>query len=93
MKPPPTIIVQRIAEACVFISPSPSLLNAKIVGNIIELNSPMNNKLHIDNSPSALIEMRMSRMTIDEESISTLAGANTLVRYAHIKRPIIAFPQ
>ena len=92
MKPPPTIIVQRIAEDCVFIS-RPSLLKAKIVGNIIELNNPMSNKLHIDNSPSVLIEMRISRITIAEKSISTLAGATTLVRYAPIKRPIIALPQ
>ena len=93
MSPPPTIIEQRIPEACVFSSSIPSLAKAKIVGNIIELKSPMANRLIIENNPSVLIESRMSDMAQRAAIISILEGANLLLRCAPMKRPTIAPPQ
>ena len=40
-----------ISEACGFKSPNPSIVKAKMVGNIIELNSPTAKIDHMDTKP------------------------------------------
>ena len=44
---PPKIAVHNNPEAFGFNSPKPSIAKVKIVGNIMELNKPTDNMLHI----------------------------------------------
>lgn len=90
---PPKIIVHKIPEACGRKSDNPSEAKVKMVGNIIELNKPTAKILHIESNPSVFIEIRISRIAINENAINTFDGAIFWVRYAPMKRPIMAPPQ
>ena len=61
-KPSPMInqtsmAVHRIPEACPVCLPNPSIASVKMVGNMMELNSPTLKMLHIANCPFVSIEI------------------------------------
>ena len=93
MMAPPTIAIHNNPEACAFKSPKPSKLSVKIVGNIMELNNPTAKIVHIEINPTVFIEIKIMIIAIVAKMLNTFAGAKILVKYAPIKRPIIAPPQ
>lgn len=87
---PPTIIVQRIPDACGFKSSSPSNDKLKMVGNIIELNRPTASIETIDTTPKVWDEINIISTAPIAKKESTRDGLIILVRYEPINRPIIA---
>ena len=73
--------------------PKPSDASEKMVGNMIELQSPIASSDQPDTAPVVCEEMNSRLMTPAAATASTLPGENTRSRYAPMKRPIIAPPQ
>ena len=74
IKAPPTIAVHNNPETCGFRSPIPSMVNVKIVGNMIELNNPTVRIDHIDINPYVFIEIRIIPMASMAKILNTLDG-------------------
>ena len=71
---PPTIAVHSNPEPCGFKSPKPSIAKLKIVGNIIELNSPTANTAHNAIKPDVDIEITISKIAATENKLNTFWG-------------------
>src|SRR5450755_1309243 len=90
---PPTMATQMIPEPSAARGPNPSLAREKIVGNMMELNSPTASNETPDAAPVELADTHSSVMTAAAAHASTLPGDNTRNRYAPMNRPIMAPPQ
>ncbi len=73
--------------------PRPSDASEKMVGNMIELQSPIARSDQPDTAPVVCEEMNNSVMTPAAATASTLPGENRRSRYEPMKRPTIAPPQ
>ena len=94
IKAPPTIAVQSKPEPFGLKSPKPSMAKVKMVGNIMELNKPIANTVHIENSPPVFIVNKSNTMAPMLNIASTLPGAIILVKtepvsYTHLTLPTI----
>src|SRR5580658_2862499 len=90
---PPTIATQMMPEPSAARGPSPSLASEKIVGNMIELKSPIANSDHPEAGPEASVENTSSNTFIAPAQASTLPGENIRNSAEPMKRPTIAPPQ
>ena len=80
-------------DALLVIGPRPSIAVVKMVGNMIELNSPIASTLHIANIPCEDIVAASSAIAASANSASNLRASILVISPAPTKRPIIAPPQ
>ena len=73
--------------------PSPSLASEKIVGNMIELVSPIASSAQAETAPVVLAEIRISVIAPVATLASTLPGDTRASTYAPMNRPTSAPPQ
>ena len=90
---PPTIAMQIRPEPSGARSPSPSEASEKIVGNMIELNRPIEIRLKPEATPVESAETNSSVIAQAAAAASTLPGGKRRSRPAPMKRPTIAPPQ
>ena len=69
---PPTIPVHNNPDPFGFKLPKPLSDNVNIVGNIIELKSPMAKILHIDINPFEIADRKIKKIAISAKKLSTL---------------------
>ena len=77
---PPTIAIHNNPEACGFKSPNPCNVSVKMVGNMIELNSPTASIETIAVTPIEFIEITNMLMANTAKTFNTFAGCQILVR-------------
>ena len=87
---PPTMPVHSNPEPFGFKLPKPLSDNVNIVGNIIELNSPMAKILHIDINPFEFADRKIRKIAIKAKKLSTLPAWKILVRQLPMNLPTIA---
>src|SRR5580704_9417305 len=90
---PPTIATAMMPEADAERAPRPSDASEKMVGNMIELQSPIARRDHPDIAPIVCEETNSRVMTPAAATASTLPGENKRSTYEPMKRPTIAPPQ
>ena len=77
---PPTIPVHNSPDPFGFKLPKPLRDNVKIVGNIIELNNPTANMLHIDIKPFENADKRIRSIAAKAKALKTIPAWKILVR-------------
>src|SRR5580693_6935279 len=90
---PPTIATAMMPDADAERGPRPSDASEKMVGNMIELHSPIARRDQPDTAPVVCEALNSRLMTPADAAASTLPGENTRSRYEPMKRPTIAPPQ
>src|SRR6185312_13191537 len=90
---PPTMATQSTPEPSAVRGPSPSDASAKMVGNMMELNSPMESSDQPDIMPAVFADTSSSNTTMAALKASTLPGEIYFSTKAPMKRPTRAPPQ
>src|SRR6185369_6721698 len=90
---PPTIAVAMMPEPSAARAPSPSLASEKIVGNMIELQSPIASSDQPDTAPVEDAEIASNASTAAATHASTLPGEKMRSTKDPANRPTIAPPQ
>src|ERR1700686_4183920 len=84
---PPTMATQMTPEPSAARLPKPSLARVNMVGNMMELNSPMASSDHPETVPTVLADTVNRMMTVAAAQANTLPGANSLSNQAPMNRP------
>src|SRR5262244_1069413 len=90
---PPTMATHSTPEPSAVRGPRPSEANAKMVGNMIELNRPMASNDQPDTAPTVLADTSSNTTTMVALKASTLPGETYFSTKAPMKRPTNAPPQ
>src|SRR6202158_5944910 len=90
---PPTMATQMTPDPSAARLPRPSLARVKIVGNMMELNSPRASSDQPETLPTVFAETVKSMMTLAAAQANTLPGANSRSSQAPTNRPTMAPPQ
>ena len=90
---PPTIAIHKIPDPCDVCLPKPITAKLKIVGNIIELASPISNTAHIATAPLVVIAISNKITALTALKAKTLPAAIFCITAAPMNRPTMAPPK
>lgn len=80
IKAPPTIIVHKMPEPWGLSSPKPFNAKLKMVGNIMELNSPTEIIAHIAINPTDKFDIITNKIAQEAKTLNIMDGLNILVK-------------
>src|SRR6266404_2370766 len=90
---PPTMATQMTPEPSAARLPKPSLARVNMVGNMMELNSPIASNDQPETMPTVFADTVSKMMTVAAAQANTLPGAKKRSSQAPMNRPNMAPPQ